>query len=50
MLCVVWRVLLQDPQQYNSAAMARRIDGAIRQCMSLASQVQVRLHSLWLSC
>eukprot|EP00878_Enallax_costatus_P021594 GHUV01022876.1.p1 GENE.GHUV01022876.1~~GHUV01022876.1.p1 ORF type:complete len:400 (+),score=112.84 GHUV01022876.1:202-1401(+) len=32
---------MQDPQQYNSADVARRLDGAIRQCMSLASQVQV---------
>jgi hypothetical protein len=43
LLCAaVCCVLMQDPQQYNSAGMARRIDGAIRQCMSLASQVQVR--------
>lgn len=35
-------MLPQDPQQYNSAAMARKIDGAIKQCMSLSSQVQVR--------
>ncbi|KAF6258354.1 hypothetical protein COO60DRAFT_1701346 [Scenedesmus sp. NREL 46B-D3] len=39
---------MQDPQQYNSAAMARRIDGAIRQCMSLASQVQSVQDSLLL--
>ena len=31
----------QDPQQYNSASMARRIDGTIRQVMALSAQVQV---------
>jgi hypothetical protein len=35
-------VLLQDPQPYNSAAMARRIDGTLKQVMSLTSHVQVR--------
>lgn len=35
-------VCLQDPQQYNSADMARQIDGTIRQVMSLSAQVQVR--------
>jgi hypothetical protein len=34
-------VLLQDPQPYNSAAMARRIDGTLKQVMSLTSHVQV---------
>lgn len=32
---------VQDPQQYNSADMARRIDGTIRQVMDLSAQVQV---------
>jgi len=34
-------VCLQDPQQYNSADMARQIDGTIRQVISLSAQVQV---------
>jgi hypothetical protein len=32
---------LQDPQQYNSADMARQIDGTIQQVVSLSAQVQV---------
>jgi hypothetical protein len=35
-------VLLQDPQPYNSAAMARRIEGTLEQVISLTSHVQVR--------
>ncbi|KAF8060061.1 CSN3 [Scenedesmus sp. PABB004] len=31
---------MQDPEQYNSADMARRIDGTIRSVMGLAGQVQ----------
>lgn len=37
---------LQDPQQYNTADMARRLDAAIQQCTNLASQVQVGGESL----
>jgi hypothetical protein len=32
---------LQDPQQYNSADMARQIDGTIQQVVALSAQVQV---------
>ncbi len=32
---------LQDPERYDSAGIACRLDEAIRQCMSLSSKVQV---------
>jgi hypothetical protein len=40
---------MQDPQQYNSADVARQIDRTIREVMSLSAQVQVGvvLHGSW---